>query len=72
MPPRSAFPAAEPVEGASGVDALVVMMPRALYGHVRATEVIAWMKGRLVLDPYARLNEQECRSAGLVYRQLGC
>jgi hypothetical protein len=48
------------------------MMPRALYGDVRATEVIARMKGRLVLDPYARLNEQEYRSAGPAYRQLGC
>ena len=62
----------EPSDAASGADALVVMTPWALYGDERATEVIGRMKGRLVLDPYARLNEQEYRSAGFDYRRLGC
>ena len=62
----------EPAEAASGADALVVMTPWALYGDVRAAQVIGRMKGRLVLDPYARLNEQEYRSAGFDYRRLGC
>ena len=62
----------DPLEALEGAHALLVMTPWKLYAGIRAADIKARMKGRLVIDPNAVLDEQDCRAAGLDYHRLGC
>lgn len=64
--------AADPLAAADGADALIVMTPWKLYAGISAADLRARLKGRLVIDPHAILDEKACRAAGLDYHRLGC
>lgn len=62
----------DPLAALAGADALVIMTPWKHYSGVSAADIKQRLKGRLVLDPHAVLDEQACRAAGLGYHRLGC
>lgn len=72
----AAFPhvtiCATPLDAAEGADALLVMTPWKIYGAVPVAELQARLRGRLIIDPYAALDEHACRAAGFAYHRLGC
>jgi UDPglucose 6-dehydrogenase len=79
--PAAKIPAAEfphvtvcptPIEALDGADALLVMTPWKLYAGISVAELKTRLRGRLVIDPYAILDEKSCRAAGLAYHRLGC
>jgi UDPglucose 6-dehydrogenase len=47
------------------------MTPWPEFGALDPAEIAERMRGRLVLDPYARLDASACRKAGLDYVTLG-
>ena len=61
-----------PLEAADGADALLVMTPWKLYASVDLAGLRARLRGNLVIDPYAVLDETACRAAGFAYHRLGC
>jgi len=61
-----------PLAVLEGADALVVMTPWKLYAGISAADIQARLKGKLVIDPNAILDEKACRAAGLDYHRLGC
>ena len=63
---------ASPLEAADGADALLVMTPWKLYASVDLAGLRARLRGNLVIDPYAVLDETACRAAGFAYHRLGC
>lgn len=63
---------ADPLAALAGADALVVMTPWKLYAGISAADLRARLKGKLVIDPHAILDEKACRAAGLDYHRLGC
>lgn len=65
-------PCPGPLEALDGADALLVMTPWKIYGGLPVAEITARLKGRLVIDPHAALDEKACRAAGLAYQRLGC
>ncbi len=79
--PAATIPAAEfphvticatPLDALAGADALLIMTPWKLYSGIDASELKTRLKGPLVIDPYAILNEASCRDSGLDYHRLGC
>lgn len=79
--PAATIPSAEfphvtlcksPLLALEGADALVVMTPWQIYGSIAGPELTGRLKGRLVIDPHAALDEKSCRTAGLAYHRLGC
>lgn len=65
-------PCPDPLEALDGAAALLVMTPWRIYGGIPIAEIAARLKGRLVIDPHAVLDEKACRAAGLAYHRLGC
>lgn len=63
--------AASALEALEGADALAVMTPWAEFSSINVAEIKARMKGRLIVDPFGMLNEQECIEAGFSYFKLG-
>jgi len=63
---------ADPLDALAGTDALVVMTPWKHYAAIAPAEIGRRLKGRLVIDPHAVLDEKACRAAGLDYHRLGC
>ncbi|MCE9520535.1 MAG: nucleotide sugar dehydrogenase [Verrucomicrobia bacterium] len=63
---------AAPQGALDGADTLLIMTPWQQYSAIPTAEIKARLKGRLVIDPYAALNEQDCRSLDLTYHRLGC
>ncbi len=61
-----------PLDALEGADALLVMTPWKVYAGITAADIKARLKGRLVIDPNAVLDEKGCRAAGLDYHRLGC
>jgi UDPglucose 6-dehydrogenase len=60
-----------PLEAAEEADALVVMTPWNSYASILPGEMQQRMRGRLVIDPYAVLNEPDFLAAGFDYHRLG-
>jgi UDPglucose 6-dehydrogenase len=56
---------------AEGADALLVMTPWSAYGSLPLRELRNLLRGRIVIDPYAVLDEAECRILGFDYHRLG-
>lgn len=76
VPPRSEFhprlvKAASPLEACAGADALLIMTPWSEFHELRAEAIASRLRGRTVIDPYAVLDAQACRAAGLDYCTLG-
>ena len=59
------------LEAIDGSDALIVMTPWPQFAKIEAGEAARRLRGKLVLDPYAVLDERAWRRAGLDYRRLG-
>ena len=60
-----------PLEAAAGADALVVMTPWPSYASLPVKELRNLLRGRLIIDPYAILDEAQCRHLGFEYHRLG-
>ncbi len=54
-----------------GADAVAVMTPWPQFAKLAMPELAKQMRGTLLLDPYALLDEAACRAAGLDYMTLG-
>lgn len=63
---------ADPLSALDGADALLLMTPWKLYASISGAEIKGRLKGRLVIDPHAILDEKSCRDSGLAYHRLGC
>ena len=59
------------LDACEGADALVVMTPWPQFSRLNAAEVAHRMHGKIVIDPYAMLNANESRAAGLKRLTLG-
>jgi UDPglucose 6-dehydrogenase len=60
-----------PLMAAEGADALVVMTPWSSYASIPPKELQHRLRGRLIIDPFAILNETECRVLQFDYHRLG-
>jgi UDPglucose 6-dehydrogenase len=47
------------------------MTPWPQFAKLDPREIAGRLRGRVVLDPYAVLNGDACRAAGLAYHTLG-
>ncbi|GEO42988.1 UDP-glucose 6-dehydrogenase [Skermanella aerolata] len=54
-----------------GADVLVIMTPWSEFKALSPSEIAERLRGRTVIDPYAVLDADACRNAGLVYVTLG-
>ncbi|RMD60590.1 MAG: UDP-glucose/GDP-mannose dehydrogenase family protein [Alphaproteobacteria bacterium] len=55
----------------NGADAVLIMTPWPEYRALEPGQMAQKMRGRVVIDPYAVLDEAACRATGLTYRRLG-
>ncbi|MFL6499132.1 MAG: nucleotide sugar dehydrogenase [Candidatus Udaeobacter sp.] len=60
-----------PLAAAEGADALLVMTPWNFYASVSLKELRKVFRGRIIIDPYAVLDEAQCRDLGFEYHRLG-
>jgi UDPglucose 6-dehydrogenase len=60
-----------PLAAAEGADALVVMTPWPAYASLPVKELRNLLRGRVIIDPYALLDEAQCRDLGFEYHRLG-
>jgi UDPglucose 6-dehydrogenase len=60
-----------PLAAADGADALVVMTPWRSYASISPNELVNRLRGRVIIDPCAVLDEAACRALGFEYRRLG-
>jgi UDPglucose 6-dehydrogenase len=60
-----------PLAAAEGADALVVMTPWRSYASISPKELQKRLRGRVIIDPYAALNEAAYRDLGFEYHRLG-
>jgi UDPglucose 6-dehydrogenase len=63
--------AADPVAALSGAEALMILTPWPEYKAIAPSRIAAAMAGRTVLDPYAVLDAEAARKAGLRHYTLG-
>jgi UDPglucose 6-dehydrogenase len=79
--PVAVIPAAEfphvticpgPLDALDGAEALLLMTPWQAYRALAVAQIKARFHGRLIIDPYAALDEVACRAAGFDYHRLGC
>lgn len=60
-----------PLAAAEGADALLVMTPWSSYASLPLKELRNVLRGRVIIDPFAVLDEVECRRLGFEYHRLG-
>jgi len=60
-----------PLEAVEGADALLVMTPWHSYCSFPVSELRKLLRGRVIIDPYAILDETQCRDLGFEYHRLG-
>jgi UDPglucose 6-dehydrogenase len=60
-----------PLEAAEGADAVLMMTPWSSYASLPLRDLRNRLRGRVIIDPYAVLDEAECRALGFEYRRLG-
>ena len=60
-----------PLAAAEGADALLVMTPWGSYASLPVKELRKLLRGRVIIDPYAVLDEAQCRDLGFEYYRLG-
>ncbi len=70
-PHPAAQDCATPLDACTDADAVLVMTPWDDYRALKPAAIAEAMRGRVVIDPYAVLDEAACRDAGLAYRRLG-
>ncbi|MCA1557224.1 MAG: GDP-mannose dehydrogenase, partial [Acidobacteria bacterium] len=59
------------LEALSGADVLALMTPWREFSGTPVSEITGRMRGRLIVDPFAMLDEKACIKAGLSYFRLG-
>ncbi|MEI6300078.1 MAG: nucleotide sugar dehydrogenase [Betaproteobacteria bacterium] len=59
------------LDACSGADALAIMTPWPQFSELDPLVIASYLKGKLILDPYAMLDASACRSAGIIHRTLG-
>jgi UDPglucose 6-dehydrogenase len=67
----NAVSAVDPLDAASGADALMILTPWPAYRSIAPARIAAAMRGRTVLDPYGVLDGQAAANAGLDWYSLG-
>jgi UDPglucose 6-dehydrogenase len=67
----NATAASDPIEAVRGADALMILTPWPQYREIAPTQIAAAMRGRIVLDPYAVLDEKAATAAGLQVQTMG-
>jgi len=60
-----------PLAAAESADALLVMTPWSFYASLPVKELRKLLRGRIIIDPYAVLDETQCRDLGFEYYRLG-
>ena len=60
-----------PLAAAEGADALLVMTPWSSYASVSPKDLQNRLRGRVIIDPYAVLDEAAYRDLGFEYHRLG-
>ena len=60
-----------PLAAAKGADALLVMTPWSSYASISPKELENRLRGRVIIDPYAVLDETAYRGLGFQYHRLG-
>jgi UDPglucose 6-dehydrogenase len=68
---KKAKAAADALAALDGADALMILTPWPQYRAIAPAAIAATMRGRVVLDPYAVLNADAARAAGLKHYTLG-
>ena len=63
--------ATDPLDAARGADALLIMTPWPQFRSLAPAELVAVMRGRIVVDPFRVLEPAAARAAGLSYFTLG-
>jgi len=71
LPGMSLVEAASALEACAGADVLAIMTPWAEFARQSPVEVLARMKGRIIIDPYRVLVEAASGMEGLTYVTLG-
>ena len=61
----------DPLGCAEGADALVLVTPWPEYRELRIADLARAMTGRVIIDPYRLLNDEEAAAAGFEYHALG-
>jgi len=65
------YSAASEIDACLGADTVVIMTPWSQFAQIDPAQIAAHLRGKLVVDPYAVLNGDACRNAGLQYSTLG-
>lgn len=60
-----------PLAAAEGADALLIMTPWTSYASLPVKELRKLLRGRVIIDPYAVLDETQCRDLRFEYYRLG-
>ena len=71
VPHKKATAAADALAALNGADALMILTPWPQYRAIAPAAIASAMRGRVVLDPYAVLDVDAARAAGLHYYTLG-
>jgi UDPglucose 6-dehydrogenase len=61
----------DPESALLDADALLILTPWPQYRNFDPSKIKAAMKGKLILDPYRVLNENNCVESGFDYLTLG-
>ena len=61
----------DPLAALSGADALMILTPWPAFREIAPQAIADGLAGKIVLDPYAVLDVQDARRAGLDYHTLG-
>jgi UDPglucose 6-dehydrogenase len=69
FPHVAIFPS--PLAAAETADALVVMTPWTSYASLPLKELRNLLRGRVIIDPFGILDEDECRRLGFEYHRMG-
>jgi UDPglucose 6-dehydrogenase len=71
VPHKKATAAADALAALNGADALMILTPWPQYRAIAPAAIASAMRGSVVLDPYAVLDGDAARAAGLHYYTLG-
>ena len=71
VPHKKATTAADALAALDGADALMILTPWPQYRAIAPAAIASAMRGRVVLDPYAVLDVDAARAAGLHHYTLG-
>ena len=66
-----AEPASSPLDACTDADVLVISTPWPIYREMNLADIAARMKGRLIIDPFAVLGDQQPEEQGVVWHRLG-